>query len=152
MEAISSVASVLALIGAAVRTGRETLVLVQSSRKAPVHIRRLAAELEDLEKILTGFQNLLKKFEMQSDQTVVEMLDNLKKVLSSCVNVLLDVKKNVSRFLNHNGGVVAGRWQGFVWATFKKEDVSALQETLSSYTAMLALSFSAISTSVHHSF
>ena len=150
MEAIASVAAVLTLIGAAISTGKETLVLVQTSRKTPDHIKRLAAELEAFYEILATFQNLLERYEIQSDRTFIEMLDNLKKVLSNCVKVLLDVKKIVSHFVNHNGGVVAGRWQGFVWAAFKKEDVSTLQETLSSYKAMLNLSFAALSTSVNH--
>lgn len=151
MEAIASVASVLTLVGAATTTGRETFVLIQTSRKAPVHIKRLAAELEDLHKVLGTLHSLLAKNEMHLDQTIIEMLDNLKKVLSNCEKALLDVKKTVSHFLNHNGGIVAGRWQGFIWAAFKKEDVSTLQETLSSYKAMLNLSFAALSTSVCHS-
>ncbi len=96
--------------------------------------------------MLATFQELLKKNEIQSDQTIVKMLDNLGNMLSNCVKVLLDVKEIVSQFSDHNGGIVAGRWQGLVWATFKRDDVSTLQETLSSYKAMLNLSFAALST------
>ncbi len=71
MEAIASAAAVLTLIGAAVTAGRETLALVQASRKAPGHIKRLAIELEELHNILETLQELLKKNEIQSDQTIV---------------------------------------------------------------------------------
>lgn len=146
MEAIASAASVLTLIGAAITTSREILILVQISRKAPVHINRLATELTDLHGILETFKGLLAGKGTESDLTVIKMLDNLREVLANCVKVLLDVKRIVSHFLDHSGGVVAGRWQAFVWATFKRDEVSTLQETLSSYKAMLNLSLGALST------
>lgn len=86
---------------------------------------------------------------MQSDQIVKKILKNLSEMLTNGVKVLLDIKKLVSHFLDHNGGIIAGRWQAFVWATFKREEVSTLQQTLSSYKVMSNLSFDALSTSVY---
>lgn len=61
------------------------------------------------------------------------------------MTVFTDVKKVISPFMDSHGDASRGKLKGFLWATFKKDDVIVLQQTLDSYKAMLNLSFAALS-------
>ena len=73
------------------------------------------------------------------------MLENLHITLCDCIEVFKDIKKLMSPLLDGHGDAATGRWRDFFWATFKKDDVTALQQTLGSYRVMLNMSFSALS-------
>ncbi|KAK3178037.1 hypothetical protein OEA41_000169 [Lepraria neglecta] len=102
-----------------------TALSVIGARTAPAHIQRLATEMQGLYNLLATIQRLLEKNHTQNDQIITDMLENLETILHDCIEVFKD--------------------RGFLWATFKKDDVMALQQTLGSYRAMLNMSFSALS-------
>ena len=145
MDPISAATTALSVIGTAIKVGRETYILVQGARTAPAHIQRLATEMQGLYNLLATIQRLLEKNYTQNDQIIMDMLENLETILHDCIEVFKDVKKIMNPFLDSHGEASAGRWRGFLWATFKKDDVMALQQTLGSYRAMLNMSFSALS-------
>ena len=145
MEPLTTAATVLSAIGAAIKMGRETYMVVQGARTAPAHIQRLSIELQGLYTLLATFQRLLENHGSQRDQIITDLLEILETTLRDCIEVFKDVKKIVNPFLDSHGDAAAGRWRGFIWTTFKKDDVIALQQTLGSYRAMLNMSFSALS-------
>lgn len=145
MDPLSTAATVLSVIGVAIRVGRETYILVQGARTAPAYIQRLTTEMQGLYTLLATFQRLLENHRNQRDQIITDMLENLHTTLCDCIEVFKDIKKIMSPFLDGHGDAVTGRWRGFLWATFKKDDVTALLQTLGSYRAMLNMSFSALS-------
>lgn len=145
MDPLSAAATVLSMMGVAISVGRETYVLVEGARTAPAYIKRLATEMQDLYTILATFQRLLENNRSQRDQIITDMLENLHTTLRDCIEVFKDIKKIMSPYLDSQGDAGTGRWKGFLWATFKKDDVMALQQTLGSYRAMLNMSFSALS-------
>ena len=145
MDPLSIATTVLSVLGVAIRVGRETYVLVQGARTAPVYIQRLATEMQGLYTVLATFQRLLENNRSRRDQIITDMLENLHTTLHDCIEVFKDIKKIMSPYLESHGDAGTGLWKGFRWATFKKDDVMALQQTLSSYRAMLNMSFSALS-------
>ena len=145
MDPLSVATTVLSMMGVAIKVGRETYVLVQGARTAPAYIQRLATEMQDLYTILATFQRLLENNRSQRDQIITDMLENLHATLRDCIEVFKDIKKIMRPYLDSQGDAGTGRWKGLFWATFKKDDVMALQQTLGSYRAMLNMSFSALS-------
>ena len=146
MEPFTSAATVLQVIGMAVKTGQEIHGLVQNVRNAPKNIQRLSTELQELCKLLATFQRLLECFRDDRDSLVSEMLDNLETVLANCLGVLKDIRKAISPFVTANGDATKGKLKRLLWAALKKNDILVLQQTLGSYKAMLNLSFAALST------
>ncbi|MCJ1378667.1 hypothetical protein MMC17_001766 [Xylographa soralifera] len=145
MDPLSAATTVLSVMGVAIKGAREIYILAQGVRTAPAYIQRLATEMQGLYTVLATFQRLLENNRSRRDQIITDMLENLHNTLRDCIEVFKDIKNIMSPYLDSHGDASTGRWKGFLWATFKKDDVMALQQTLGSYRAMLNMSFSALS-------
>lgn len=116
---------------------RETYVLVQDTRKAPAHIQRLSTEMKSLHELLATIQRLVEKVQNQTDPVISDILENLQKFITNCIEVFTDVRKVLNTSSKADCDASMGAWKGFLWATFRRDDVVVLQQTLNSYKAML---------------
>lgn len=145
MDPFTSAATVLTVVGMAIKVGRETFALTQGIRGSPNNVQRLATELESLHTLLATLQELIERIQTQNDRVISDMLQNLETILTNCIKVFLDVRRTLNPLLDANGDASVGIWKGFLWASSKRDDVDILQQTLGSYKAMLNLSFAALS-------
>ena len=139
IDPLRTATSVLGVMAVAIRAGHETHRLVQGIRMAPKYIQSLATEMQGLYTLLAAFRRLLQNSRSQRDQTINDMLRSLHTTLCGCIEVFKDIKKTLSPYLDSHGDVATGR------ATFKRDEVMALQQTLVSYKAMLSMSLSTLS-------
>ena len=144
MDPFSGAVSVLTVVGMALKMSQETHIMVQSIRSAPAQVQRLATELRDLYSLLAMFQSLLDRAPREPEGTVMDMLENLQKVLKNCMVVLKDTKTTLAPFVGPDGANSMGFWRGVQYAAFKRSDVVVLQEALSSYKTMLNMSYTAL--------
>ena len=107
--------------------------LPKSTNTCPAPCHRAG---KDSNSSLLNIERVIERYKSIQDQLIGDLLENLKTNLDNCLKVFKDAQKAISFFLTTNGEAATGKWKGFFRATFKKDDVLALQKTLNSYKCM----------------
>ena len=145
MEPFTSATTEFAIIEMTVKAGCETWLLLQSIRKAPVHVRQLASELYSLNRRLAMIQRLAGEVQTQSDLFIRDVLENLETILTSCMKVFEDVWKVSHYFPITKGEVISEPRRGILRGISKRIHVSKIQQALNSHRGMLGLSLTLLS-------
>jgi len=93
--------------------------------------------MKSLHELLATTQRLVEKVQNQTDPVISDILENLQKFITNCIEVFTDVRKVLNTSSKADCDASMGAWKGFLWATFRRDDVVVLQQTLNSYKAML---------------
>lgn len=149
-DPLSIISALVGIGAAAISTSKTLIELVDSIKKGPDQIAIISKDVHSFNSIVSSLQSALQddnvKRVLQEDVALINMLGELEKPLSACLNLIasLTIKLQENVKSNQNGLRISG--MGLKWFYFTRREIKELMDRLQVSRAMLDTALTAVGT------